>query len=67
VHSVRSVVPRPPILRGVCLQPAFMTPKPDASVVVVDSQAQVHIISNSAIYGIIRQSARRAIDRGLTA
>jgi hypothetical protein len=44
-----------------------MTPKPDASVVVVDSQAQVHIISNSAIYGIIRQSARRAVDRGLTA
>ncbi len=56
-----------PILRGVYLQPGFMIPRPDIAVVVGDKHAKVHIISNSAIYGIIRQSARRAIDRGLAA
>jgi hypothetical protein len=56
-----------PILRGVYLDPFSMVPQPDVQVTLGDHDLSATIISNSAIYGIIRASARRAIDRGLAA
>ncbi len=56
-----------PILRGMYIHPLSMVPQPDVEVHLGDSPLPSTVISNSAIYGIIRQSARRAIDRGLAA
>jgi hypothetical protein len=56
-----------PILRGVYVSPFSMMPRPDIGVTLDEAPLEAEIISNSAIYGIIRQSARRAIDRGLAA
>jgi len=54
-----------PILRGIYLSPYSMTPSPDVHVQVNDKQVPCVVISNSAIYGIVRQRARRQIDRGI--
>ncbi|MBM3473973.1 MAG: hypothetical protein FJX75_11950 [Armatimonadetes bacterium] len=56
-----------PVLRGMYIYPYAMVPRPDVQVTLGDSRLQARVISNSAIYGIIRQGARRAIDRGLAA
>jgi hypothetical protein len=54
-----------PILRGIYLQPFSMVPMPDVTVSVDGNQFSPHIISNSAIYGIIRQQARKVITVGI--
>jgi len=56
-----------PILRGVYLQPFSMMPMPDVAVTVDGRRFAPQIISNSAIYGIIRQQARRTITLGIVA
>jgi len=56
-----------PILRGVYLDPYSMMPAPDVEVTLGDRSLHAQVISNSAIYGIIRAGARRAIDRGVVA
>jgi hypothetical protein len=56
-----------PVLRGMYIHPYSMLPVPDVEVTLGDSRLRAQVISNSAIYGIIRQSARRAIDRALAA
>jgi hypothetical protein len=54
-----------PILRGIYMSPFSMMPTPDARVTVDGKYVQATIISNSVIYGIIRQQARATIDRGI--
>jgi len=56
-----------PILRGIYTDPTSMAPRPNVRVRMGEDSIDARVISNSAIYGIIRQSARRAIDRGLAA
>ena len=58
-----------PILRGIYVNPFSMLPGPDVEVVIEGEQGHMRptIISNSAIYGIIRQRAREAIDNGVKA
>lgn len=56
-----------PILRGIYILPYDMARRPHVGVRVDDADVPATLISNSAIYGIIRQGARRAIDRGLAA
>jgi hypothetical protein len=51
-----------PILRGIYMNPWSMVPQPEVKVTVGDKPAELKIISNSAIYGIIRQRARQTID-----
>jgi len=51
-----------PILRGIYMDPFSMAPKPEVNVTISDKPAELKIISNSAIYGIIRQRSREAID-----
>ena len=58
-----------PILRGVYMNPWSMMPTPDVRVVVKaggrETNAPVKIISNSAIYGLIRGQARERIEAAL--
>lgn len=58
-----------PILRGVYISPLTMIPMPDVRVTVksgdLETNAPVQIISNSAIYGLIRSRAREVIDAGV--
>jgi len=55
-----------PILRGVYMSPGGMEgPMPAVGVTVENRSVRPIIISNSAIYGVIRQRARRAIDAGV--
>jgi len=56
-----------PILRGIYLSPLAMRPKPHVSVTVDKRPVRSTIISNSIIYGIIRQNARTAIENGIGA
>jgi len=56
-----------PILRGIYMNPFRMTPSPDATVRVGKKLVRPTIISNSAIYGIIRQRARETIDKAIAA
>jgi hypothetical protein len=55
-----------PILRGIYMHPLSMTPRPDV-VVRIDEEQVVYpqVISNSAIYGLIRQRAREVIEAGI--
>lgn len=46
-----------PILRGIYISPLSMTPLPDVQVTVDGKYLKADVISNSAIYGIIRQQA----------
>jgi hypothetical protein len=55
-----------PILRGIYLL-SGMVPYPDVNVKVDRTLAQVTVISNSAIYGIIRRNAAGTIEQGIAA
>jgi hypothetical protein len=54
-----------PILRGIYRSPSSMTPRPDVRVDVDGKYHRATIISNSAIYGIIRQRARETIEKAI--
>jgi len=54
-----------PILRGVYINPRSMMPRPDVNVRLNNTHVKSTIISNSAIYGIIRQRARGAIEKAI--
>jgi len=54
-----------PILRGVYTNPFGMSIQPDATVLLGTERINCTIISNSAIYGIIRQRAQETIVKAL--
>jgi hypothetical protein len=54
-----------PILRGIYVHPLSMAPVPDVHVSLGNTHIASTIISNSAIYGIIRQRARNTIDEAI--
>ncbi len=54
-----------PILRGIYVNPSWMMPKPNVNVVLNTKHVKSTIISNSAIYGIIRQRAREVIEKAI--
>lgn len=54
-----------PILRGIYVSPYAMMPTPDAAVQLGKARIKSTIISNSAIYGIIRRRAREVIDNAI--
>jgi hypothetical protein len=54
-----------PILRGVYVNPRSMMPRPDVEVRVGDKRIRPTIISNSAIYGIIRERSRDVIEEAI--
>jgi hypothetical protein len=54
-----------PILRGVYVNPHSMMPAPAVTVTLDKKHIRCTIISNSAIYGIIRQRAREAIEKAM--
>jgi hypothetical protein len=56
-----------PILRGIYLNPMAMMPSPDVRVRMNKEYVRANMISNSAIYGIIRQRARKTIDKAVAA
>ena len=56
-----------PILRGVYSNPYAMMRIPDANVQLNNLPIESFIISNSAIYGMIRQRARETIDKAIAA
>jgi hypothetical protein len=56
-----------PILRGIYMSPFSMMPRPDAQVMLIGKPVETNIISNSVIYGIIREQAWCIIDDGLAA
>ena len=54
-----------PILRGIYVSPMSMIRQPAVRVRVDETAQQPTVISNSVIYGIIRQRAREAIEAGI--
>lgn len=54
-----------PILRGIYISPFSMMPRPDVNVRLGKTAVKSTIISNSAIYGIIRQRAREVIEKAV--
>ena len=54
-----------PILRGIYVDPLSMMPRPHVNVVLNTKHVKSTIISNSAIYGIIRQRAREVIEKAI--
>lgn len=54
-----------PILRGVYINPRSMAPRPDVEVRLGDKHIRPTIISNSAIYGIIRERSRDVIEEAI--
>ena len=52
-----------PILRGIYVHPWSMMPSPDAQVKLDAEQVRPDLISNSMIYGLIRQRSQEVIDR----
>lgn len=54
-----------PILRGIYVDPLSMMPRPHVNVLLDTKLIQSTIISNSAIYGIIRQRAREVIEKAI--
>lgn len=54
-----------PILRGIYVDPLSMMPRPHVNVLFDNKPVKSTIISNSAIYGIIRQRARKAIEKAI--
>ena len=55
-----------PILRGIYIDPLAMMARPDVRVNLGEKSLRCTIISNSAIYGIIRQRAREVIEKGVS-
>ncbi len=55
-----------PILRGIYLRYG-MIPYPDVGVRIDKERVYPTVISNSAIYGMIRRNARQAIEKGIAA
>ena len=56
-----------PILRGIYISPHSMILRPDVYVRLEQKPVKCTIISNSAIYGIIRQRARKIIEKSIAA
>jgi len=54
-----------PILRGVYMNPLLMMSRPDVVVHLGKTAVKSTIISNSAIYGIIRQRAREVVEKAV--
>lgn len=54
-----------PILRGIYVDPLSMIPRPEVHVRLDKKVIKSTIISNSAIYGIIRQRAREVIEKAI--
>jgi hypothetical protein len=54
-----------PILRGIYVDPFSMMPRPHVNVLLDTKPVKSTIISNSAIYGIIRQRAREVIEKAI--
>jgi hypothetical protein len=54
-----------PILRGIYVDPLSMMPRPHVNVRLNNKYIQSTVISNSAIYGIIRQRAREVIEKAI--
>jgi len=54
-----------PILRGIYTSPWSMRPIPDVSVNVDEARVDVTVISNSVIYGMIRQRGRETIEEAI--
>lgn len=52
-----------PILRGIYVEPMAMMPRPHVIVTLDGKSTGVEIISNSAIYGLIRRRARETIEK----
>ncbi len=56
-----------PILRGIYISPYSMMPSPDVKVTLDKNYIHPEIISNSQIYGVIRQQARDVIENAIAA
>ena len=56
-----------PIVRGIYMSPYSMMPRPQVSVLVDQQGVATTVISNSSIYGLIRQQARETIERAIAA
>ena len=56
-----------PILRGIYMNPLSMRMRPSVNVTLDGERVETTVISNSAIYGIIRREARQVIDAGVAA
>lgn len=56
-----------PILRGIYISPLSMELSPGVRVQVGEKRVRPTVISNSVIYGIIRQLARETIDKAIAA
>ncbi len=54
-----------PILRGIYMSPYSMMPAPDVRVTLDKNYIHPEIISNSQIYGLIRQQARDVIEKAV--
>lgn len=54
-----------PILRGIYVNPIWMMPKPHVNVRLDKIAIRSTVISNSAIYGIIRRRAREVIEKAI--
>lgn len=54
-----------PILRGIYMSPHSMMPAPDVRVTLDKNYIHPEIISNSQIYGLIRQQARDVIEKAI--
>lgn len=54
-----------PILRGIYISPYSMMPSPDVRVTLDGQYIHPEIISNSQIYGVIRQQARDLIEKSI--
>jgi hypothetical protein len=54
-----------PILRGIYILPTGMGSRPDVEITVDGTRLTPDIITNSKIYGIIRQGARDSIEAGI--
>jgi hypothetical protein len=54
-----------PILRGIYMSPFAMMPTPDVNVRLDKTYVHPTVISNSAIYGMIRENAREVIEKGI--
>ncbi|MGA2063462.1 MAG: hypothetical protein ABSG86_00755 [Thermoguttaceae bacterium] len=54
-----------PILRGIYMSPFAMIPTPDVQIRVDKDYVRPAVISNSAIYGLIRKNAREGIEKGI--
>ena len=54
-----------PILRGIYVDPLSMMPRPHVNVRLDKTVIRSTVISNSAIYGIIRQRAREIIEKAI--